>query len=47
MMPVTLFRLQLSRKEEIQDCPWLDQVVLLKLRSRKICMTCHFGTTLG
>ncbi len=42
MVPVPLSRLQASRKEEIEDWPYLDEAVLLKTRSRKICMTCHW-----
>ncbi len=41
-MPVPLSRLQPSRKEEIEDWPWLDQAVLRASRSRQVCMTCHF-----
>ena len=42
MVPVLLSRLQPSRKEEIEDWPWLDQAVLCSSRSRQVCMTCHF-----
>ena len=42
MVPVPLFRVQPSRKEEIEDWPYLDEAVLLRTRSRKVCMTCHF-----
>ena len=35
----------------IEECPYLDEVTLLKTRSRKVCMTCHWyghlGTTPG
>jgi len=41
MVPVPLSRLQPSRKEEIEDWPYLDEAVLLRTRSRKVCMTCH------
>ena len=41
MVPVPLSRLQASRKEEIEDWPYLDEGTLLKTRSRKVCMTCH------
>jgi hypothetical protein len=34
MVPVLLSRLQPSRKEEIEDWPWLDQAVLCSSRSR-------------
>jgi len=40
--PVPLPRLQVSRKGEIEDWPYLDEAVLLKTRSRKVCMTCHW-----
>jgi hypothetical protein len=26
----------------IEEWPYLDEVVLLKTRSRKVCMTCHW-----
>ena len=42
MEPVPLSRLQPSRKEEIEDWPYLDEGTLLKTRSRKVCMTCHW-----
>ena len=42
MVPVPLSRLEPSRKEEIEDWPWLDQAVLRSSRSRQVCMTCHF-----
>ena len=42
MVPVPLSRLQPSRDEEIEDWPWLDQVVLRSTRSCQVCMTCHF-----
>jgi hypothetical protein len=42
MEPVPLSRLQSSRKEEIEDWPYLDEGTLLKTRSRKVCMTCHW-----
>ena len=46
MVPVPLSRLQPSRTEEIESWPYLDEGVLLKTRSRKVCMTCHsFATT--
>ena len=45
---MALSRLQPSLKEEIEDWPYLDSDVLLKTRSRKVCMTCHSsGTTPG
>jgi hypothetical protein len=48
MVPVPLSRLQPSRKEEIEDWPYLDEAVLLRTRSRKVCMTCHSSAiTLG
>ena len=32
----------------IEEWPYLDEAVLLKTRSRKVCMTCHcFAITLG
>ena len=32
----------------IEEWPYLDEAVLLKTRSRKVCMTCHsLGTTPG
>ena len=32
----------------IEEWPFLDEPVLLKTRSRKVCMTCHSsGTTSG
>ena len=32
----------------IEEWPYLDEAVLLKTRSRKVCMTCHsFGITPG
>jgi hypothetical protein len=45
MVPVPLSRLQSSRTEEIEAWPYLDEGVLLKTRSRKVCMTCHFVIT--
>ena len=42
VVPVPLSRLQPSRKEEIEDWPYLDEAVLLRTRSRKVCMTCHW-----
>jgi hypothetical protein len=42
MVPVPLSRLQPSRTEEIEAWPYLDEGVLLKTRSRKVCMTCHW-----
>ena len=42
MVPVPLSRLQSSRTEEIEAWPYLDEGVLLKTRSRKVCMTCHW-----
>jgi hypothetical protein len=26
----------------VEDWPYLDEAVLLKARSRKVCMTCHW-----
>jgi hypothetical protein len=31
----------------IEEWPYLDEYVLLKTRSRKVCMTCHFVITPG
>lgn len=31
-----------SREEEIEAWPYLDESVLLRTRSRKVCMTCHW-----
>ena len=47
MVPVPLSRLEASRAEEIEAWPYLDEgVLLIKTRSRKVCMTCHsFATT--
>ena len=42
MVPVPLSRLQPSRTDEIEDWPYLDEAVLLRTRSRKVCMTCHW-----
>ena len=42
MVPVPLSRLQPSRTEEIEAWPYLAEGVLLKTRSRKVCMTCHW-----
>ena len=42
MVPVPLSRLQPSRAEEIEAWPYLDEGVLLKTRSHKVCMTCHW-----
>jgi hypothetical protein len=39
MVPVPLSRLEPSRKEEIEEWPWLDQDVLRSSRSRQVCMT--------
>jgi hypothetical protein len=41
MVPVPLSRLQPSRTDEIEDWPYLDEAVLLRTRSRKVCMTCQ------
>ena len=46
MVPVPLSRLQHSRTDEIEDWPYLDEGTLVRIRSRKVCMTCHSsGTT--
>ena len=42
MVPAPLSRLEPSRAEEIEALPYLDEGVLLKTRSRKVCMTCHW-----
>ena len=42
MVPVPLSRLEPSRAEEVDAWPYLDESVLLKTRSRKVCMTCHW-----
>jgi hypothetical protein len=42
MVQVPLSHLQSSRAEEIEAWPYLDEAVLLKTRSRKVCITCHF-----
>ena len=42
MVPVPLSRLQPSRTDEIEEWPYLDEAVLLRTRSRKVCMTCHW-----
>ncbi len=42
MVPVPHSRLEPSRAEEIEAWPYLDESVLLKTRSRKVCMTCHW-----
>ena len=42
IVPVPLSRLQPSRTDEIEDWPYLDEAVLLRTRSRKVCMTCHW-----
>jgi len=42
MVPVPLSRLQPSCKEEIEDWPYLDEAVLLRTRSRRVCVTCHW-----
>ena len=42
MEPVPLSCLQPSRKEEIEDWPYLDEGTLVKTRSRQVCMTCHW-----
>jgi hypothetical protein len=49
MVPVPLSRLQASRKEETVALPYLNRALLLKTRSRKVCMTCHWfqGITRG
>ena len=39
MVSVPFSRLQAYRKEEIEDWPYLDEAVLLRTRSRKVCMT--------
>ena len=31
----------------IEEWPYLDEVTLLKTRSRKVCMTCHWYGHLG
>ena len=47
MVPVPLSHLQPSRAEAIEAWPDLDEGMLLKTRSRKVCMTCHSATTPG
>ncbi len=42
MVPAPLSRLQPYRAEAIEAWPYLDEAVLLKTRSRKVCMTCHW-----
>ncbi len=42
MVPVPLSRLQPSRAEAIEAFPYLEEAVLLKTRSRQVCMTCHW-----
>ncbi len=42
MEPVPLSLLRSSRTDEIEDWPYLDEAVLLRTRSRKVCMTCHW-----
>jgi len=31
-----------SAEASIEEWPYLDEAVLLKTRSRKVCMTCHW-----
>ncbi|MCP9841153.1 hypothetical protein KBY93_10990 [Synechococcus sp. J7-Johnson] len=31
-----------DQQESIEDWSYLDEGVLLKTRSRKVCMTCHW-----
>ena len=38
---IPLLRMQLSCIEPIEDWPYLDSEVLLKTRSRKVCLICH------
>ena len=42
MVPFPLSRLEPSRAEEANAWPYLDEGVLLKTRSRQVCMTCHW-----
>jgi hypothetical protein len=42
VVPVPLSGLQPSSEEAIEECPWLDEAVLRRSRSRQVCMTCHF-----
>jgi hypothetical protein len=42
MVPVSLTVLQASRQEDIEGWPYLDEAVLLKTRSRQVCLTCHW-----
>jgi hypothetical protein len=42
MVPLPLSRLQPSRTDEIEDWPYLDEAALLRTRSRRVCMTCHW-----
>ncbi|MFM9088834.1 MAG: galactose oxidase [Cyanobium sp.] len=41
-MPVPPSPLQPARQEPVEGWPWLDQQVLMRSRSRQVCMTCHF-----
>ena len=34
-----------SVEASIEEWPYLDEAVLLKTRSRKVCMTCHSSAT--
>jgi hypothetical protein len=34
--------MQPTRIESIEEWPYLDEAVLLKTRSRKVCMICHW-----
>ena len=38
---IPLLRIQPSRIEPIEEWLYLDKAVLLKTRSRKVCMTCQ------
>jgi hypothetical protein len=42
MVPVPFARLQPSRAEAGEAWTFLEESVLLKTRSRKLCMTCHW-----
>jgi hypothetical protein len=40
--PATAPGLQLSRSEPLEDWPYLNAEQLMRSRSRRVCMTCHW-----
>ncbi|MFN9694671.1 MAG: galactose oxidase [Synechococcaceae cyanobacterium] len=42
MVPVPLSRVTPSRREPLEEWPWLERPLLRASRSSEVCLTCHF-----